>query len=190
MKIYLVRHTRTAAPDGMCYGQTDVPLPDGHREEFQRLRATWGKTFDGAAHFASPLSRCRILAESLAQSASITFDERLKELHFGDWEGRLWQTLPRLETTRWLENFAEQRCPNGESFGDLEKRLLSFWDELGAMDHSKVLIVTHSGIIRAVLARLLAIPYDKLFSLEIDYGSVSAIEVDKERSQVLFVNRI
>ena len=92
MKLTLVRHTSLAIAPRLCYGQSDVQVSENFELERQKLQLKLANSnFD--AIYASPLQRCHQLAQALCADASLGFsnhdiqlDERLKELHFGDWE--------------------------------------------------------------------------------------------------------
>ena len=93
MKLTLVRHTSLQIPAGVCYGQTDVDVAVSFmqeaavtKEKIQHLPLN--------AVFTSPLQRCVKLAHALGLK-EISHDERLKELHFGDWEMQAWDDIPR-----------------------------------------------------------------------------------------------
>lgn len=165
--IYLVRHTSVAVPSGLCYGRSDVPLADSYPEEFENVRA---KLPEDLRYFSSPASRCLTLARDL--SSDVQVDDRLQELDFGAWEMRPWDTLGP-EAVQWGEHFVTMRCPSGESFADLEKRVLAFWQQLIMRETDKSLaIITHAGVIRAILAHVQHKPLARAFSIEVGYGQV------------------
>jgi len=88
MRLTLIRHTSLQIPAGVCYGQTDVDVAATFMHEATHARDKLKHlTFD--AVFSSPLQRCVKLAHALVTD-NIAHDERLKELHFGDWEMRAW----------------------------------------------------------------------------------------------------
>lgn len=169
MNILLVRHTQTAVPAGLCYGRTDVPLADTFPAEAAAVRAAlspppWRLV-------SSPAARCRRLAEFLG--APIASDERLRELDFGAWENRLWTELPRAETEPWLADFVHRRPPGGESFGELAARAAAALADLTRSDDVRPLVVvTHAGVIRALLARAEGRPLAEAFGTPVPFGSV------------------
>ena len=92
MNLFAIRHTSVAVEPGICYGQTDVPVADSFIVEKEKLAAQlYNVEFDKI--YSSPLSRCKLLAENLFQKEQIVFDERLKELNFGDWELKTWDAI-------------------------------------------------------------------------------------------------
>lgn len=188
MNLYLIRHTSLAVHPGVCYGQSDVDVSANFYIESESLRKKLANIeFD--AVYASPLQRCSKLAESL-NLAQITLDERLKELHFGDWEMQAWDAIPRDIFDAWAQDYANLTPPNGESFSALYARSLSFIQEVSSHSLGKhVAVVTHGGVIRAMLAHALNMPLKGLFRIVVDYASVTQISFNAEVPSVRFVNR-
>jgi alpha-ribazole phosphatase len=58
MDIYLIRHTRTAAEAGLCYGQTDMALAESFADDMQEVRAKLPAIASDCPIFSSPLTRC------------------------------------------------------------------------------------------------------------------------------------
>lgn len=151
MKLILQRHTAVDAPIGLCYGQMDVAPADTFEAE-KALVLEQLKPFSFDKIFSSPLRRCKLLAEAIADnSVKVVYDERLKELHFGNWEGMLWQEIEQSpEAQFWFSDYVNHPCPNGESFIMLIDRCRDFIDELRQHNScNTILIVCHSGIIKA-----------------------------------------
>ena len=188
MKLTLVRHTSLQIPAGVCYGQADVDVAASFVQEAQNTRAKiedW--QFD--AVFSSPMQRCAKLAQALV-TADITHDARLKELHFGDWEMQAWDDLPRDYFDEWAQNYAHMAPPNGETFSQLQQRGVAFIHELQqAYPQGHVLVVTHGGMIRAMLAHVLNMPLKGLFRFNVDYGSMTQLDFSGAVPNIAFVNR-
>jgi alpha-ribazole phosphatase len=170
MDIYLIRHTQTANSAGLCYGQTDVAVASTFEAEVDTLHGKLPEFDDDCRVLSSPLSRCIQLAETF--SDTITTDARLQELNFGDWENKLFDDIEPTALQQWTDNFATAAPPNGETFGELYERVGEFWQALLANPSEQVIIVTHAGVIRAVLARVLNLPLENAFQFRIDAGSV------------------
>lgn len=190
MIIHLIRHTAVAAP-GICYGHHDVPLADTFAAEAAQLRAKLPPVPPGGYRtFSSPAARCRALAEEFAEH--ITFDERLREMHFGAWENRPWADLPPAETEPWMADYVSLAPPAGETFGALQQRAAAFLAELAAgaaaAGGGPVLVFTHGGTIRALLCHCLEMPLRNAFQLRIDYASVTKIQQQYGKWNVLNVN--
>jgi alpha-ribazole phosphatase len=89
MRLYLVRHPRPEVADHICYGRTDLaPRLDEMALLQAKLIASLPKNIP---LFSSTLKRCADLAEVLEpaiESGAPTYDARLAEMDFGDWEMR------------------------------------------------------------------------------------------------------
>ena len=77
MVIYFIRHTSVDVPQGVCYGQTDVPLkPTFEAEATQTAAHLQGLSFDKV--YTSPLTRCVRLA-TFCGYPDAERDDRLKD---------------------------------------------------------------------------------------------------------------
>jgi alpha-ribazole phosphatase len=168
VEIYLIRHIEPDFEKGVCYGQLDVPIRNNYKELHESIIAKIPKDYD--AMFSSPLIRCKLLAEQI--SCNVIFDNRLKEVNFGDWEGKKWDDINQVELNKWMENYIELSPPNGESLRDLVDRFSSFISDLKKQDFSKVIIVTHAGIIRSTFYILQNMPLEKVMMEKVDYGEM------------------
>jgi alpha-ribazole phosphatase len=186
MDIYLIRHTQTASAEGLCYGQSNIGLATSFPEEVEILHDKLPELDDDCRVFSSPLTRCITLAETF--SDSVTTDARLQELHFGDWEEKRFDDIDPIALQHWADNFATAVPPNGESFGDLYQRTGEFWQELLATDAEQVVIVTHAGVIRALLARVLNLPLENAFQFRIDPASTHKLRSVDNYIYIEYVN--
>ena len=174
--IYFIRHPETEAPPGVCYGNSDVK-PSLHSLEEAVAKAR-GK-LDGAEVdicYSSPLSRCTMLAEALNPDSLMVTSERIREINFGRWEMVPWAEIPAQEQKEWGEDFINCKVHGGENFFDVQRRVVAFLDELVQTSHSNVMVVTHAGLLRALLAHLLEASPRKIFAMHIDYGDVICLE--------------
>ncbi|MGJ0492832.1 alpha-ribazole phosphatase [Methylobacter sp.] len=186
MDIYLIRHTNTAADPGLCYGHSDVGLADSFADEAQDLHDKLPEFDADCKVFSSPLTRCLELAKTF--STTVTTDARLKELHFGDWEGLRFDDIDAGAVQRWTDDFVKAAPPNGENFEDLYLRAGSFWQDLSTVKAEQVLVITHAGVIRALLARALNLPLANSFQLRIDAGSVHKLRHSVDYIYVDYIN--
>lgn len=184
MEIYLIRHTKVGIPSNICYGQTDVSLAESYKEEIGQVLSNLGST-ENFTCYSSSLKRCKELANHI--STSPVFDKRLMEMNFGDWENKSWEKIGKLEFDKWHSDFVNNHVPNGESYFELYTRSISFLNEI-LLENKNSILVTHGGVIRAILAHTLGLPLENSFRLRIDYGSISKIKFEKRITQVEFVN--
>ncbi|MEW5820002.1 MAG: alpha-ribazole phosphatase family protein [Cyanobacteriota bacterium] len=185
--IYLIRHTNVEVDASVCYGQTDVGLAPNYQEEFEALKAKLPE-FNNAVCFSSPLIRCKLLAEFLA-GPNCVYDERIKEIFLGDWEMKSWEYVQANLFMNWKGDFVYNKSPNGESYMDLYKRSIEFYEEVINNTNLDVVIITHMGVIRAIITHVLGMQVSKAFNMKLEYGGISKIEILPVKTQLLYFNR-
>ena len=179
MAIYFIRHTTPDVEEGTAYGQTDLDVIHSFPQESAAVKALLPDLQD-YTFYASPLQRCRKLAEVLVpEGKTIHFDDRIKELAFGDWEMTRWEDLPQPDLQEWFSNFVERSAPGGETFLKFYERITDFWEELLEEDHENIVVVAHSGVLHTIVAHLLEIPLDNVFALQMGYGHIVRITPKK-----------
>jgi alpha-ribazole phosphatase len=199
MEIYLIRHTRPGVPEGTCYGRTDVPLDEA--DFGARAPAIADLLPRGMVFHSSPARRCARLAEHLVACTGGSYagvDGRLHELHFGDWEGRPWNQLPRHETERWSGDIVHETPPNGENFMAMWARVTEFYQAVleaaSAGGNQRVAIVGHAGSLKVLVMRALKLAPDAYALADVAQGRVSRIDA-KQTAQgewferLMFLNR-
>lgn len=191
MNLYLVRHTAPDILPGICYGQTDIAVAESYAHDAEVVLAKLSG-ITPAAIYTSPLKRCSQLAIDIAARAncSVRHDPRLMELHFGDWEQMAWNDIPRGLVDVWAEDHVMLAPPAGESFHALSLRVQEFFQEMGVNHEGEdIVVLTHAGVIRAMLSYALNLSLVDSFRLQIDYGGVTHITVGKAVTRVAYVNR-
>lgn len=197
MDIYLIRHTEVAVGRSVSYGQSDVELATNYVEQRDRILGQL-PTDRPAYLFSSPLTRCRLLAEDLARSAevdvaTVQFDDRLKEVHFGDWEMTPWADIPRATLDAWMADFVNVGPPNGENFQTVFDRVGAFWQEkispLASQKGGPVYVITHGGVIRALLCLFLDLSLQNAYRIHLDYGALTKLTTDGRFYTIQYINR-
>ena len=166
MDVWLIRHTAVAVEPGTCYGRSELELAPTFAGEVESLKAQLPESFDRI--FSSPLQRCARLAETFGEFDT---DARLLEYDFGDWEMRAWDDIEQTMLDNWMQDFVNQRPPNGETVLEMRARVDDFLDHLRRQAHAQVLVATHSGVIRCVWASLLQVPLAQIFKIHVGYGT-------------------
>lgn len=174
MELILVRHTSVDVPQGLCYGQSDVPLKVSFPQEADRVRETLlreagPEPFD--AVYTSPLSRCTRLAQWCGYGDALR-DERLMEMNFGAWELQPWDGLPDPEAKAWFEDWVRTAAPGGESFLDQRRRVGTWLEELRSASYGRVLAFCHGGIIACTYSLCGGVPLEEVFKNQAPYGAV------------------
>ena len=188
MEIYLLRHPKVVTTPGVCIGQTDVPcLPFEISEKL--VEFLQDKNIQNI--YCSDLQRCRVLSSLLQQALGIgaVTTKSLREISFGDWENRSWDEIRANDPCceNWFADSENLSPPNGESGQDFRKRILSFISDL-PQAQGNVLLITHAGWIRTLVAYTRNVPWMESFQIEIDYLSLSAVEWSQKGSRVLWLN--
>lgn len=192
MKLYFVRHGEAEGSEGRAVGQLDLPLSDLGARNVEALAASWqGPPPDRLV--ASDLRRATGSARILGNRFGIDplIDARLREVSFGEWEGRSWDEIYQNDRQRydaWSERWWDQAPPGGESFTDLGRRVHDWYGELEEGGDT-IVVVAHGGSIRALLVELLAIPRERAFELALAPARVSAVEVRERRCELLFLDQ-
>ena len=163
--LIFIRHGETdwnAA--GRLQGHIDIALNERGRAQARRnARAILEKFPDVATYdfVASPLGRAResmeIIRATLGLDAKdFRFDDRLKEISHGDWEGSTGEELqeksPELVAQRLASRW-EFVPPNGESYRLLLERLIPW---LVTVDQPTV-VVSHGGVGRVLRSHILGV---------------------------------
>ncbi|MQR01641.1 phosphoglycerate mutase [Glaciimonas sp. GS1] len=149
MRITLVRHPKPIVAANICYGSSDLAIAD---DELTRVSNSLSITLpQTAALFSSPLRRCAELAARL-NYPSLQFDARLTEMHFGAWEMRSWDEIPRTEIDAWASDLIHYRPGDGESVLQMATRVAGFYADIQNLPDDEVIIICHAGTIRLLTA--------------------------------------
>ena len=141
---------------------------------------------------ASPRTRTRETAEAIARAtaAPLRIDSALDEIDFGDWTGASFAALAdRPDWTQWNARRGTARPPGGESMAEAAGRIAGLVARLAAdRPGARIALVTHSDMIRGLVATVLGLPLDNLLRFEIGPASVSRIEAGPWGMRVLSLN--
>jgi alpha-ribazole phosphatase len=147
MTLYLVRHPQPDVAPGLCYGASDIAVPDAELARVHAALAAQGLPGDLPV-VSSPLRRCALQAERLAPDR-VTLDARLAEMDFGAWELRPWSAIPRDDVDAWTADLLHYRPGGAENVLDVARRVRAFVDDLRTQS---ALVVCHAGTIRLLMA--------------------------------------
>lgn len=153
MLIVLLRHGETAYNEQHRYqGVSDVPLSERGRA---KLRAD-DNTPDEV--IVTPLCRTKQTAAILFPNAKQIVCDDLREMDFGDFEGRTYDEMKDdAAYGAWLDSGCETACPNGESRAAFCERVCHAFeacvDEASAQGEALLVIVAHGGTQMAALSR-------------------------------------
>ncbi len=182
MEIYLIRHTTPKIDQGICYGQSDLNLVQNYHEEFAKIKRSI--KIKKPEIYSSPLKRCKILAKNIGED--IIVNNKLKELNFGDWELKAWDEIDNDSLSPWMSDFVNKKPPNGESYKELDERANEAFMEIVTKSISKeIIIVTHAGVMRAIIARLMNLDLKDSFKIKLEYGHIIKLVKHQKKIDII-----
>jgi probable phosphoglycerate mutase len=185
--IYLMRHGHIDTGNVKRYiGITDLPLSSKGVEQIIRLKGYFSDIKLEKA-YTSSLKRCVQTSEIMLDGRNIqgiALDE-LKEINMGDWENQ-----PIMYIKEYFKEQYENRGknldtfvpPGGESFEQLQKRVLLAFEYINDATRGNVLIIGHAGVNRVILSGLLNFPLKDLFKIDQPYGCINCLRWDRKSS--------
>ena len=186
IQLIFVRHGQTdSSRNGTYCGWTDVELnKEGTKQAYNVQKKLEGMKVGKI--FSSPLKRTSQTVKIINENFSlpVNYDERLKERNFGVWDDMSYEDIclnyPD-ELKLWEGDWINYCMDKGESALQVHHRTSLFVDEI-IQDKSsrKVLIVTHLGCIRSMLAHLFGMGLEGSWRFRVDSGSISQVSVNDE----------
>lgn len=190
--IDLLRHGEVEGGE-QYRGQRDLALStDG----WMQLRSQIPINLPWQQIVTSPLLRCADFAEDLARQSGLllAYEPRLTERAMGEWEGRSAAELRQQNNeavNAYYRDPVSFTPPGAEPLEVFQQRVVAAWQDL-LQDHPQrhLLVVTHAGCIRVILAQVLNMPLQAIPRLAVPYAGLSRIKIlgsgDSARMQLMF----
>jgi alpha-ribazole phosphatase len=184
MTVYLelLRHGETELGGGLRGSIDDALTAAG----WVQLRAAVAEAGPWDRLISSPLQRCARFAEELAaqHGLPLSLEPDLQELHFGAWEGRSAAELMQTNAVElglfWNDPYGFTP-PEGEPLLTFEARILSALQRLQARHAGeRLLLMTHAGVIRLLLARARGLPRNDLLQVAVGYAERYQLRLDNQ----------
>ena len=194
-RCYLVRHGATEwNAQGRIQGQSNPSLNEAGKRQARRLGMRLASVPLAEAR-CSDLRRCSETAAGILQGRNdVPLREmpELREKNFGAWEGLTFREVevgyPDLYRN-WLRagdpSFAP---PGGESDLQLYSRADTVVDRLRAalaVGGGNLLVVSHGGTLRALIARLLGLPVQQMWKFRFANAGLSVVSLFEDGSTVV-----
>ncbi|HKS12179.1 MAG TPA: alpha-ribazole phosphatase family protein [Pseudomonas sp.] len=182
MILDLLRHGETEQGGGLRGSLDDALTALGWTQMRQAVEQ--GGPWDVLV--SSPLQRCALFADELGARLGLPVQREpaLQELHFGEWEGRSAAQLMDTHADElgrfWSDPYA---CtpPGGEPVTAFAERVLAAIERLqGAHAGKRVLLVTHGGVMRLLLARARGLPREQLLQVEVAHGALMRLALQDD----------
>lgn len=175
----LLRHGETELGGGLRGSLDDALTANG----WAQMRAAVVAQGPWDRVVSSPLQRCARFAEELGAQLAVpvSLEKDLQELHFGAWEGQSAAALMETDAEAlglfWADPYSFTP-PEGEPVSDFSDRVLGAVARLHqAYAGERVLLVSHGGVMRLLLARARGLPREQLLNVEVGHGALFSLHV-------------
>lgn len=191
--VLLVRHGQTPTTGASLPGRAPgLHLAEHGVGQAQAVAARIGALTNVAAVYASPLERTRETAAPIAEAVGVRtkVDKGLLECDFGAWTGAKLGDLRKKKEWDTVQRYPSGfRFPDGESFPEMQTRMVSTLERLGAAHRGRAIVaVSHADPIKAAVAHSLGTHLDLFQRIVISPCSVTAILQTPGGPVVLAVN--
>ena len=191
--ILLVRHGQTPTTGKILPGRAaGLHLADAGVQQAHRVAERIAELPRIDAIYASPLERARETAAPIAKALKqrVKIDKGLLECDFGDWTGaELGKLMKKPEWSTVQRAPSTFRFPNGESFTEMQTRMVTALDRIrAAHPGGTVVCVSHADPIKAAVAHAMGTHLDLFQRIVIGTCSVSAVAYSPHGPIVLTVN--
>lgn len=193
-KIFLIRHGQIDYGSEKRYiGVTDIPLSNAGILQVTRLKEYFsGLELEKA--FISPLKRCMQTAEILLEGSNtkrIVLDE-LKEINMGEWENQIIDHIKEHFHEMYEKRGANIDIfipPGGESFEQLQKRVMPAFEYIVKNTAGNTLIISHAGVNRVILSKLFSFPLKNILKISQPYCCINQLCWDTKSNSLLWEQR-
>ncbi len=191
--IYLLRHGEIDTDETKRYiGWTNSPLNENGIRQASEWREKLSSTdFDNI--FCSDLERTRQTAETIGKGRKVAVQARssLREINLGELENLPMAAFQRQFPDKWRQrgkNLFSFRPDAGESFSDLQNRVLPEFEKIALEATGNTLVVSHAGVYRIILCQLLGMPPENMFRIDQNYACLNMIDHRQKPYRVVAMN--
>ena len=193
-RLFLLRHGEVEERYHRVFGgRIDMELSRRGHEQAAAL-AAYLQRKELHSIYASPMKRVQQTLAPLATefSRSPVVLEELREVDFGDWTGLGWDQIRlhyQVSAFDWLHRIEQGTIPNAECGRTFRARVEPCLQTILARHPGEnVAVFCHGGVIRMCLAILLDWPLSKMAAFEIDYASVTHVDIHPHKTEVQLLN--
>lgn len=158
MILTLLRHGEVEGRAQVLRGRSDPLLSEYGQQQLRRAVDSIDTPVTALA--CSPLQRCKRFAHQQAEALQVPLSiiDSLREIDFGAWEELTLQEAEAHDAqcfARFQHDTVNWCPPNGEAYAAFRIRVRDGLRQLCNVSTSHLLVITHGGVIRALLAELL-----------------------------------
>ncbi len=193
--VLFVRHAQTPTTGAVLPGRAaGLHLSDEGRAQAEAVAARIAELKSVDAVYASPLERAKETAAPIAaaRGLKVVTERGLLECDFGEWTGGQLKELMRRPEWGTVQRYPSGfRFPSGESFTDMQTRMVDTVDRFRARHPRGVVVaVSHADPIKAAAAHAMGTHLDLFQRIVISPCSVTAIGYGPAGPTVLTLNSI
>ena len=191
-RVILVRHGETDwNVVGRAQGQNDQPLNERGLAQVNLVGRHIREHFDVEMIWSSDLARCARTAEALGAPLRLT--EAMREINFGEWEGRRWEEIRR-ESPEGIGQFMsgdpQFRPPGGESMSDVVALVVHGWLADDAWKGGGgVAVVGNGGAVTCLLIVWGDLPDSAVGRCHFAKGGLSVVGVNNGSATLMTLNQ-
>jgi alpha-ribazole phosphatase len=182
LRLDLLRHGETELGGGLRGSLDDALTEKGWAQ--MRAAVVAGGPWDRLV--SSPLQRCARFAAELGEQLNLPvhLDKDLQELHFGAWEGQSAAALMETDAEAlglfWADPYSFTP-PQGEPVSKFAERVLGAVERLHqAYAGERVLLISHGGVMRLLMAQARGLPREQLLNVEVAHAALFALSVEAD----------
>ncbi|EJZ57304.1 alpha-ribazole phosphatase [Pseudomonas fluorescens R124] len=182
LRLDMLRHGETELGGGLRGSLDDALTEKGWAQ--MRAAVVAGGPWDRLV--SSPLQRCARFAAELGEQLNLPvhLDKDLQELHFGAWEGQSAAALMETDAEAlglfWADPYSFTP-PQGEPVSKFAERVLGAVERLHqAYAGERVLLISHGGVMRLLLAQARGLPREQLLNVEVAHAALFALSVEAD----------
>ena len=184
-EIIFIRHGETDLNKAKVYfGNLDPDLNEKGIEQLRNTKILFEKKEEKPdIVFSSDLKRCSQSMEILEIDEGIEkiFLKEFREINFGIFEGKTYEEIKNEypeETEKMINDWRNFKADKGESLKDVMIRTVKKMDEIiEKYKNKKILIVTHAGVIQALISYYLFGNLDGYWKFKINNGSMTKLHI-------------
>ncbi len=180
-RLILLRHGKTGFSEKYV-GATDVPLSSEGVSQISSLQNIF-RHQEVDLILSSPMERCRQCAEILFPESSVRYDNELREIDFGRWEGLSFREIKEAdpELVELWANWSPEFCfPQGERIGSFVDRIHSVGERILLSQEKTTLLIAHGGVIRTLLCYFLNLAPSDFLLFQINKGRFATLDLFSE----------
>lgn len=188
-EVLLIRHGEIGEQYcGRYVGRMDPPLSTMGIEHAVALRRHADLAGVGLC-LSSPSLRARQTAAAAGLDTEI--DDDLREIDFGRWEGLSFSEIAAADpeaVERWARLDPDFRFPGGESLQEFRERVRRVAQRIETGSPRRICVLTHGGIIRALLCHWLGLPPEAHLLLDVRPASLTRVRLSGSRGTLCGFN--